>query len=923
MASIFRYHNVEGRLKMRKITRREFNKLGLISTALLASAGSLKVLKRAYAVLPEKALPSVFEKAALEMKSIKDKELKAVPSTCMQCIAACSIIGYVGDGRIVKIEGNPYCPNNRGMICAKGQAGINQVYDSDRVLYPLKRVGKRGEGKWKRISWDEAIKEIASKMNEVYTSGHPEDFMFHYGRSRIKYATGHMMHAISSKTQGNHTSICETGKWVGEEISMGKHYDINDVENSRFILNMGANVFEAHTGHSYFAQRLIDGKMKGAKLITVDVRLSNTAAKSDEWIPIKPGTDSAVILAMANVIMQKGLYDEKFITKWTNVTAEELKAHLASYTPEWAEKESTVPAERIRRLAIEYATNKPSTLITYRGFVGHYNGTHSEFAAKMLDAICGNMMVKGGTHMKISGKWQEPYGKIAKKVDKELGKRKPETKKLYISDADDYGVALPTHHANHRVFENIKKGGKKTGRRPKIYMLYVHNPAYVNGDCAKNIEIMKDEKLIPLIVSSDTAMSEGTSLADYILPDATYLERWTTETPPAFSLTKFLQIRQPVIKPLGQSMDFQDVIIKLGRAMNPDTAKYFPFDTAEDYTKAACEETSKYAKKYHKKLLDVHGKPFIIPLFDYIKKYGVVLQSTKPSYMVHEKKLKDKDLTNTIVDEETGVIWNPKKTKAKEGQTYTEAKNGYKGYGGQMINGVAYKGFKPDKLNKSGKFELKSRFLKKAEKKLLTQLAPIVRGTRNEFILKHIKSGMPTYLPVPEHKLMKEGELIMTSFKVHVQIHSRSQNCKWLTEIYHRNPAWINPETARWLGLKDGDIVKVRAVKKEYPEIGYSIPKTKKITTRVSITEGIHPSVIAISYHCGHWAYGRVASGKAVFPEVKDDSNLWWQKIGTRKFGPEWDEAKGVHPNWIIPNAPDPVSGQWRSNDTVVIVEKA
>lgn len=905
-----------------KITRRRLLKLGVLSSALLASTVPLKALKRMYADVPDKKLQDTFKQAALSMKSIRGKSMDAVPSTCLQCVAVCSTINYVEDGRIVKIEGNPYGPNNRGRVCAKGQAGFNQVYDPDRILYPMKRVGKRGEGKWKRISWDEAIKDIASKMNKVYMSGHPEDFMFHYGRSRIKGAVNNFMHALSSKTKGNHTSICEVGKWTGQEISVGKHYDINDVENSRFILNMGANLFEAHTSHSYIAQRLIDGMMKGTKLVTVDVRLSNTAAKSDEWIPIMPGTDSAVILAMANVIMQEGLYDETFIFKWTNVTVDELKQHLEPYTPQWAEKESTVPAERIRRLAIEFATTKPSTLVTYRGFVGHYNGTHSEFAAKMLDAICGNMMVKGGTQMKISGKWQEPYGNVAKRADKEIGNRKPKAQKLHILDGEDLDVALPTHHVSHRVFENIKKGCKKTGRRPQIYMLYTHNPVYVNGDCAANMEIMKDESLIPLIVSSDTSMSESTSLADYILPDATYLERWTLEAPQAYSLTKFLQIRQPVIKPLGEAMDFQDVVIKLGRAINPDVAKYFPFDTAEDYCKKACEETEEYAVKHHKELFDVNGNPLVEPLFDYIKKYGIVLQSKKPSYHVHEKKLKEKDLKDTILDVETGVIWNPKKTKAKEGQTYTEAKNGYKGYVGQMTDGVAYKGFKPDKVNKSGKLEIRSRFLKKAERKLLTQLTPIVERTHNEFVLEHIKSGMPTYLPIPEHKLMNKNDLVMTSFKVNVQIHSRSQNCELLTEIYHKNPAWINPETARRLGIKEGDLIKVKVVEKEYPERGYSMPKTREFTTRAWITEGIHPSVVSVSFHCGHWAYGRVASGKSEFPENKSNSNLWWQKGSVRKFGPEWDEAKGVHPNWIIPNAPDAISGQWRSNDTVVTVSK-
>ncbi len=143
----------------------------------------------------------------------------------MQCIAACGIIGYRENGRIVKIEGNPYCANNRGMVCAKSQAGINQVYDPDRLLYPLVRVGKRGQGKWKRLPMDQALDLVAfggtiagrkvEGLKSIYESK-PEEFRFHYGRSRIKNAQTHFQQtAFGSGTQGNHTSICETAKWLG------------------------------------------------------------------------------------------------------------------------------------------------------------------------------------------------------------------------------------------------------------------------------------------------------------------------------------------------------------------------------------------------------------------------------------------------------------------------------------------------------------------------------------------------------------------------------------------------------------------------------------------------------------------------------------------------------------------------------------
>ena len=158
----------------------------------------------------------------------------------MQCIAACGIMVYNEGGRIAKIEGNPYCPNNRGMVCAKSQAGPNQVYDPDRILYPLVRVGKRREGKWKRLPMKDALDLVAfggtiaggkvEGLKQIYESGTPEDFMFHYGRSPIKAAQNHFQKtAFGSGTQGNHTSICEGGKFVGHELTMGKHYDVNDV----------------------------------------------------------------------------------------------------------------------------------------------------------------------------------------------------------------------------------------------------------------------------------------------------------------------------------------------------------------------------------------------------------------------------------------------------------------------------------------------------------------------------------------------------------------------------------------------------------------------------------------------------------------------------------------------------------------------
>ena len=270
--------------------------------------------------------------------------------------------------------------------------------------------------------------------------------------------------------------------------------------------------------------------------------------------------------------------------------------------------------------------------------------------------------------------------------------------------------------------------------------------------------------------------------------------------------------------------------------------------------------------------------------FEYLKKHGVWhKEGTKPKYASYAKKLgPDKyNGKGVIFDEATGVYWNWKKSKAKTAEEalkkgYTATKNAYKGYVGQKIGDEVYLGFKPDKLNKSGKFELYSDLLKK-------------KGF----------NPMPSYLPIPEHQNLKKGQLILTTYKVNVQTHSRTQNNKWLTEIYHENPLLIHPETAAANGIKDGDKVLVKS------EIG-------SIETAAKITEGVHKDVVSCSFHCGHWQYGEYASGKETFAHVcePDCGRKWWKKVG-------------VNPNWAIPAEPDPIGGQLRFMDTVVTVTKA
>jgi thiosulfate reductase / polysulfide reductase chain A len=824
---------------MKDLNRREF----LMTAAVGATAmmSSVKVDAR-----PLRGAPLL--SGGRGISPISGKELKAVPSACWQCVSRDGIIGYVEDGRLVKIEGNPKLPRTNGKICSKGQAGMNQSYDPDRILYPMKHIGsKRGDGKWKRISWSEALDELTGKLRSLQKAGHPEKFMFHYGRmkaSSSKIIKSYFLPAYGTKTIGNHTSICEGAKWTAQELTWGKHYDAVDINNTQFILNLGCNPLSAHTNHVPLAQRIAKAITdRKVDMVTLDVRLSHSAAKSREWVPIKPGTDLAVVLAMSHVLVSRGKVDRDFIETFTNTTVSELKKHLSSYTPAWAEKISGVPASKITSIALEYFDKSPSCILSYRGAVAHENGVECERAIQMLEAIAGNIDVKGGRCRAVGAKWKNSYKKP-----------KVKAKKLKIMDGDG-SIILPTHHVSEHVFKMIRDGSHG---RPEIYMTYCYNPAYVNGNCQEVIDVLKDKKLIPYLVAVDVGFSETASLADLILPDTPYTERWDWEDMVSADGLHEYYIRQPMIRPLGESRDFKDVCCEIARRLGGNISEAMPFDSAKEFVQDACEHT--------KAIKDIGG-------FEYMVKHGAwVDPKEKPKYRRYAKEIPASKLAGAVLDQKTGVYW-----KGKPGQDYTNTKKSYKKYVGQKIGSKVYHGFPPDKVNKSGLFEIRSGFLE-------------AEG----------RPGLPSWAPIPEHQTMREDQLILTTYKVPTQVHSRTQNCKYLTELYHRNPAWINPITAEKIGIEDEDEIKVTSA------IG-------SLMTTAKVTHAIAPGVIAISNHCGHWAYGRYASGKKSPLGSGDDPDLelkWW-------------DDNGAHPNWIIPNAAATVSGQLRFMDTVVSVEPA
>ncbi|MDI6754316.1 MAG: molybdopterin-dependent oxidoreductase [Thermodesulfobacteriota bacterium] len=742
---------------MTKITRRDFLKLGFTSAAVASLGGSLT---GCFSPPPE---------SARRIARTAGKPV-IIASTCLLCPAGCGILGEVADGRLIKIVGNPKHPNNRGKICSRGHAGVNTLYDPDRLLYPLKRTGARGEGRWTRITWDQAMDEIAKRLTSLSSTGKTEAFWVEMGApgSRELLALN-FLKEFGSPSVFPESSFSDPNRAAGQAFTWGAETVVGDVARSRFILNFGANPYEDHEQYICLAQRIVEGRMaNAAKLVTLDVRLSNTAGKSNEWIPVNPGTDGIIALAMVQHILQHGLHNKDFLSRWTNFPLPKLIEHLAQYTPEQAEKISGVKAADIRRMATEFAQANPAVALTGRGVSGHQNGVLNERCIALLNAVVGNIDVPGGCC-------------LPRTMD--LGE--PKLKSAFVSSS--------------RAFAELKERKAKA----EFYFSYMGNPAYANPGTTEILQILQDEKRLPFIVVADTHLTETGALADLLLPMASYLESWNLESRPAMELIPFVSIRQPMVPPLGKSRSIGDTFLELARRIGGNCHKTFPYASSEDFIGRAAGRIEGLSKAGGIELL---------------KKEGVWFdRAAKPVYRSYAKK-----------------------------------------------------GF----ATPSGKFEVFS-------KPLQGQGLP----------------ALPTYVPIKAHQGIKEEELILTVNRANVMT-PRLANAKWLAEILHDNPLWINPKTAQARGIRDGDRVNISS-------------KAGSLTVRVRFSQGVHPRVVTLTEGLGHWELGKIARAKKEKSSDFDTQLLWWEKQGN-----------GVNPSALIAADFDPLAGGIAWNDTRVTLTK-
>ena len=797
-----------------------------------------------------------------------------VPTICFNCESACGLLAYVDKKtfEIRKFEGNPAHPGSRGRNCAKGPATHNQIYDPERILYPLKRVGKRGEGKWKRVSWDDAMDDIAAKMRasrEKRRTG----IMYHVGRPGEDHYTNRIITGWGVDGHNSHTNICSAAARAGYYLWSAGDRPSPDHANARVILLVSSHL---ETGH-YFnphAQRIIEAKMNGAKIVTFDPRLSNTAAKSDVWLPTWPGSETTILLAVANHLIQNDLYNKDFVRRWVNWEASLdhfhgaapeggwtfehfdafLKETYAEYTFERAAEEAQVPIERIELTAkyVAQAGDRVAAHVWRSASMGNRGGWQVSRCLFFVNVLTGSVGTEGGTSLNSWNKFvPKPY-------------KKPPPFNAWNSLHLPHEWPFAFYEMSFLLPHFLEEGRGDVD----VYFTRVYNPMWINPDGFMWMKSLRNEEQIKFHVALTPTWNESAYFADYVLPMGHAGERHDLMSQETHA-GMWIGFRQPVRrvaleragKPVrftheanpGEVWEENEFWVEVTGKMDPDGSLGIrqwvesPERPGELVTQ---DEYWSHIFEHSVPGLPEKAKAEGLSPLGYMRKYGA-FEVKESNYVPYEAEVAE---------------------------------------GGVDIEGVRRRGFGTP----SGKLEF-------------------FTPTLHDWGWKEKEYTIPWTLEShvsPRQIDRDKGEMILLpNFRLPTLIHTRSANCKWLYEISHANPIWIHPSDAGRLGVSSGDLLRVET------QIGWFIDKCW-------VTEGIKPGIIAMSHHLGRWrlkedeGVNRGMSGLAQLDETSDGEH----KLRMLKGGAAWEsedpdtariwwEDVGVHQNLTHAVQPDPVSG--------------
>jgi thiosulfate reductase/polysulfide reductase chain A len=758
-------------------------------------------------------------------------ETVIVKNVCHQCPARCGIDVYVTDGKVHAIYGTLDNPISNGKLCPKGHLGMYILYDPDRFKGPMKRTNpKKGRDEdpgWVSITWDEALDTIAARLNALRARGEAHRFGLLTGRGWGTTDTG--MAEVFGKLYGTpnatlgHSSNCSDGSKRAKQLMDGNYaYNAYDYANTNYLLNFGASFLEAYRPFNGNMQTWGHIRTKSPKttVTVVDIRVTTTGAAADHLLLVKPGTDGALALAIAHVILTEGLWDRKFVgdfanginqfrtgqaldptafrERWTLGLIEWWNAVVKDATPEWAAEITTLRARDIGDVARDFGATRPAMAIFERGPTTHTNAVYNGMAIHALNALVGSMYAVGGLMNQMS----VPYGKLPWNVD-------DYTDAVATAAAEAHVPRIDHAHSEHGpLWSNQIQGIPDYHMAGDPYrldtlMFYLTNPIYSTPDCTRWERALQDI----FVIETSPFPSETAAFADIIVPDTTYLERW--QDAPTYPNKGWPQtgLRVPAVAPIHDCKTFGDTLIEIGKRIDGPTGDYFgQVGNVENVLRAL-------AKGFEANPGD-NG----VDSFETWVKKGVWFK--KP------------------------YLW-----RQVDGEFFE-------------WDGVDYRKPMPFEdvkamllKTESGRFELRSSYLEK--------YADFVNSTLG---VPKARVGFPQWLP-PRYS--GEGDLFLVTPKTAMHAEGRSANLPQAISLYQpvsggRNEIFLemHPRPAEERGIRNGDLARITT------PLG-------SIEAHVHITPAARPDTVILPYGFGHWAQGRWAKGRganpsAIIPNMSD-----------------------------------------------------
>jgi len=541
------------------INRRTFLKVSAFTGAAVAASRIVKYPEISPLVSSQESIEGV----------ITEKWLN---TSCLNCSTRCATRVRVVNGKAVRIAGNPLSQMSEGEICPRGHIGLQVLYDRSRISGPLKRTNPmKGRGidpNWVPVSWSQALGEVTARLKSLRSKTQPHKLLLLHGLNTIsdedmiyRFAEAYgTPNVISRGALENEAE--KLGRWMAD----GNYSHIGyEFSQTNYILAFGASIIESEKP---LARNLrMWGKIRRerairAKVVVIDPRYSITAAKADQWLPINPGTDGALAMAIAKVIISEGLYDADFVSNWGTGFDEYKELALNYYSPEKAAAITGIDADTIRQIAREFAQTKPAVAWIGSGVAGWPNGSYTSYAVFCLNALVGSIDVLGGVIYQENPKYQDMPEPVMDDIAKQ-GKAEPRL------DFRKAGLFPAAEAAANQVADSILSDDP--------YPVEVAIGLNSNFNMSAPGTWRWDEALkkVPYYVHIAPFVNEMAEYADIILPSSTFLEEWGYEHSPPGSGFAELKLKQPVVKLLHDTKGITDIIFEIARGVGGTAAQSF------------------------------------------------------------------------------------------------------------------------------------------------------------------------------------------------------------------------------------------------------------------------------------------------------------------------------------------------------------